>query len=112
MASEMSMFSAVVPVTRMPAPVPASMPETSSRSVCTRSLVSPLVGAVCGTAVRTAVSLFRLRTGSPTEATPSTPRTVLTTRSVAALGSADFDVSTTTVNGPLKPGPKPSDSRS
>jgi hypothetical protein len=108
----MSMFIAVLPVTSKLAPVPDSMPGRSPRMVVTRFLVFSSVGAVDGTTEKTAVSPASLKRAGETDTTPLVAPISLAISSAALLGSAAPLPSTTTVSGPLKPGPKPSASAS
>ncbi|PTM92940.1 hypothetical protein C7821_10868 [Streptomyces sp. VMFN-G11Ma] len=102
-----SMFRAVVPVTLKSAPVADSTALRSLRMVCTRSRVCRLVGAVDGTAEIAAVSFALLNRAGETETTPFVAANFAETADTAAFGSSACLASTTTVNGPLKPGPKP-----
>ena len=80
--------------------------------VVTRSLVFSSVGAVEGTAEKTAVSPASLKRAGETDTTPSVPPISFATASAADFGSAVPLASTTMVSGPLEPGPKPSASAS
>ncbi len=106
------MFIAVVPLTRTVAPVADFRPAASPRMACTMSLVSASLGPVAGIALSRAVSPALLNIGGVTVTTPGRPETFLATSFAAAFGSVTPLASTRTVSGPLKPGPKPSESRS
>ncbi|CAM5523585.1 hypothetical protein SCHAM137S_01876 [Streptomyces chartreusis] len=108
----MSMFIAVVPVTSKVAPVSASVAGRSSRMVVTRSFVFSSVGAVDGTTEKTAVSPASLKRAGETDTTPSVPAISSETVVTAPLASLSPLASTTTVSGPLKPGPNASASAS
>ena len=82
---------------------------TSFRSSSTRSCVSESCGEVVGKTVTTAVSPASFTFGSLTDSTPGVCRKASARRS-AAPGADPW--STVTSSGPLKPGPKPSASRS
>lgn len=104
----MSMFAAVLPVTSKVASVPDSMPGRSSRMVPTSFLVCSLVGAVEGVAERIAVSPAGLNRAGETETTPSVAAILSETPRTALFGSGAWEASTTSVSGPLKPGPNAS----
>ncbi|CAM5734171.1 hypothetical protein SALBM311S_02784 [Streptomyces alboniger] len=106
------MFSAVLPVTSKVAPVLDSTPGRSPRIVVTRALVLSSVGAVDGTTEKTAVSPASLNRDGETDTTPLVAPISFATVSAAPFGSESPLASTTTVSGPLKPGPKPSASAS
>jgi hypothetical protein len=93
------MLMAVCPVTAIVAS------PAWSRIWATRSVVSGVLGPLAGTTVNNAVSPAGLSRGGVTAATLSSARTVFVTASACAA-------SATTSSGPLKPGPKPSASRS
>ena len=62
--------------------------------------------------VSNAVSPAGLNVGGVTIVTSGSPRTAVAVAAAAACGSADPPALTTTISGPLNPGPKPSESRS
>jgi hypothetical protein len=70
---------------------------------------------VVGTTLRTAVSPAGSTFGAPTDATPGVCArvvAVLSSNVVVSAGEVPGGIWTTTVSGPLMPGPKPAASRS
>lgn len=78
----------------------------------TRSSVAALAGELFGVTIMTAVSPASLVTGGETASTSGREEMLSFTCSAAVLGSPPPLASTTIVNGPLWPGPKPADTRS
>ncbi|CAM5559691.1 hypothetical protein STENM223S_05420 [Streptomyces tendae] len=79
---------------------------------CTRSSVCTEDGLESGTTVIVAVSPPLLGAGGVAATTPSRPLICFSTSVKASFGASLPFASTTTISGPLKPGPKPSESRS
>lgn len=79
---------------------------------CTRSSVWVEDGLEFGITVIVAVSPALLKAAGVTVTTSLSPLIPSVTVATAAFGSSLFSASTTIISGPLKPGPKPSDSRS
>ena len=109
---EMSMFTAVWPVTASGAPVCCWMAGASSRMALTRSFVAAEDGPLSGTTVMIARSFASFRKGDATLATLSRLRSRAAVVSAACAGSVTPARSATTVRGPLNPGPNPVASRS
>jgi hypothetical protein len=108
----MSMVIAVWPVTPTVMPVCVLMAGAAARMALTSRTVSTLLGALFGMTFRIAVSPAALNTAGGTRSTSSSLVMSLATVCAAVLASLVPDASSTTVNGPLKPGPKPAASRS
>ncbi len=109
---ETSMLAAVVPVTAMSAPVADFNSARRSRISLTSVLVSGWSGPVCGMTGTRAVRPSSSSCGGSSVRTPfrvcSSPATACT----ACSGRGAPWASTTTTSGALKPGPKPSLTRS
>jgi hypothetical protein len=103
-----SMLMAVKPVT--PMLVPVTVPSRW-RMLWTRSSVAVSPGPVLGMTARRAVSPAWLTAEVATAATLPRPSIFWATWAAVVLAEPAV-VSTTTVSGPLKPGPKPVASRS
>src|SRR5262249_43837356 len=104
----MSMFAAVVPVIAMVAPVAVIwLVRSWVRNRWTSASVALLAGADFGTTVRTGVLPASFMTGGATAATSGSFAAIVLIAFTAADGSDACSRSTTTVSGPLKPGPKP-----
>ena len=105
--------TAVAPPTWAAAPVPRSASgSVLSRSRSTSSDVRESCGDVLGITLITAASRPGLSTAGATEATPAVSRAAFSTRASRARSSPPCGSSTASWSGPLKPGPKPSASRS
>ena len=111
--SEVSMLIAVLPVTMALMPVSSRIASASARSADTRSFVSCDAGLVLGVTVMIATSPVALRAGSETAATLS--KSLQHLHRLASRSPRGFSwpvESTTTVSGPVNPGPNASASRS
>ena len=86
--------------------------STSSRRRETRSVVAWSCGEVRGTTVSVAASRCGESRGRETKATPGSRATVRRTSASAAVESPSRGNEDASTSGPLKPGPKPSASRS
>ncbi len=106
------MFIAVVPVTRTDESVSALTCAPASRMPWTRSSVVTDDGLESGTTVIVAVSPSLLKLAGVTVVTSLRALILSVTVVTSAFGVLLSFASTTTISGPLKPGPKPSDSRS
>jgi hypothetical protein len=93
-------------------PVSLRISAASSRRADTRSFVSWDAGPVLGVTVITATSPLSLRAGSETAATLSKSRSTSTAWFAISCGFSWPVESTTTVSGPVNPGPNASARRS
>src|SRR5436305_5655091 len=110
--SDRSMNTAVEPVTRAVAPVPAvAFGRTVSRRRFTNVEVAAASGADLGTADSRSVRPDGLTVGGLTVAMPGSAATAGVMRATTVLLSLCPGSSTTSVRGPLNPGPNAFDRR-
>ena len=108
-----SSTAAVTPPTLTSRPLSArNAGTTSSRRRVTRSAVSSSCGAVVGNTWMIAADASGLACGGDANATPGVSFSCADSCSSAVASAAPPGVSAASSSGPLKPGPKPSESRS